>query len=339
MRPTVVLPALLLALAPMSACGGDPVVTSIDTPTSTRTPAAEPGPWLVHRVDLGDGHTLALPSTSTTAPEPSLSPLPLVLFSPGFSASPGDYAATVDHLASHGFAVVAADHGFSIGSSLFCGTQRDGFERVQQALQQARRRARTPGDVLEGLIGEGPLATVGHSYGGKLALWLAAEHGLAVDAVVALDPVDGGDERRPGWCGDDDDGFPALAPALSAGTLTTTMPPTVILLAGLSGDCAPAEGNGQVLFDALPSGAPATLLRLPRATHTDFIDDVEDGDCGACGLCPASQESGAEVLRLVRAVTVSFLRHRLLRDGRDAGWRFDAAVIGDDVTVEVVERR
>jgi pimeloyl-ACP methyl ester carboxylesterase len=331
----VFLVAVAVVATGLAACGDALEVTDIDTPTSTHTPAADTGPWLVHRVDLGDGHTLALPSTSTTAPEPSLSPLPLVLFSPGFSASPGDYAVTVDHLASHGFAVVAADHGFSIGSSLFCGTQRDGFERVQQAVQQARRRGRTPGDPLFGLVGEGPLATVGHSYGGKLALWLAAERNLAVDAVVALDPVDGGNERRPVWCGDDAEGFPALAPALA----TSMVPPTLIVLAGLSGDCAPAEGNGQVLFDALPEGTRATLLRLPRATHTDFIDDVEDGDCAGCGLCPPSQESGADVLRLVRGTTVSFLRHRLLRDGRDAAWRFDPAVIGDAVDVEVVERR
>jgi len=332
--------AVLAAAVGLAACGDDPIVTSIEPPTSTTTPAAEPGPWLVHRVDLGDGHTLALPSTSVSAPEPSLAPLPLVLFSPGFSASPGDYAVTVDHLASHGFAVVAADHGFSIGSSLFCGTQRDGFERVQQAVQLARRRGRTPGDPLFGVVDDGPLATVGHSYGGKLALWLAAERDLAVDAVVALDPVDGGDERRPGWCGDDDDGFPALAPALAASTLTTTpLPETLILLAGLSGDCAPADGNGQVLFDALPAGTRATLLRLPRATHTDFIDDVEDGDCAACGLCPPSQETGAEVLRLVRGATVSFLRHRLLRDDGAARWPFDVEVVGDDVAVERVERR
>jgi predicted dienelactone hydrolase len=318
------------------ACGDDPVVTSIDLPTTPMTPAAERGPWLVHHVDLGDGHTLAVPSTSTTAPEPSLSPLPLVVFSPGFSAAPDDYANTVDHLASHGFAVVAADHGFSIGSSLFCGTQRDGFERVQRAVQQARRRARTPGDPVHGLLTDGgPLATVGHSYGGKLALWLAAERDLAVDAVVALDPVDGGGERRPGWCGDAAEGFPALAPALSK----APMPPTLILLAGLSGDCAPAEGNGQVLFDALPAGTRATLLRLPRAAHTDFIDDVEDGDCGACGLCPPSQEEGAEVLRLMRGATVSFLRHRLLRDEGAARWPFDSDVVGDAVEREFFEPR
>ena len=86
-----------------------------------------------------------------------------------------------------------------------------------------------------------------------------------------------------------------------------------------------------------------------RATHTDFIDDgedgedgedcedCEDGDCAACGLCPASQEVGADVLRLVRGVTVSFLRHRFLGAGRDAHWLLDQAVMGDDVPVVVAK--
>jgi pimeloyl-ACP methyl ester carboxylesterase len=319
----------------LGACGEAFVTTSIEPPADTWMPAAGPGPWLVHRVELGDGHTIAVPSTSTFAPESALAPLPLVVFSPGFSASPADYRETVDHLASHGFAVVAADHGFSIPTSILCATQRDGLERVSAAVKEARRRARVPGDGLFALLDDsGPLATVGHSYGGKLSLWLAADGDVRVDAVVALDPVDGGDERRPGWCGDDDDGFPAVAGLLPA----ASMPPTLILVAGLSGDCAPAAGNGEVLFAALRSDTDAKLLRLPRASHTDFVDDVFDGECAACGLCPPSEESGAAVLTLVRGATVSFLRHRLLGDGRDARWPFDVDVVGDEVARELVAR-
>ena len=342
MVPASSLPLVAVTVSVVSAFGvasltgcGDDDAASIETPASTHTPAAEVGPWLVHRVELDDGHFVLVPSTSTSTTEPALGPLPVVLFTPGFSARPGDYEDTLRHVASHGFAVVAADHGFSIGSSLVCGTQRDGFVRARLALDEARRRGRVPDDELSGLIGEGRLATMGHSYGGKLALWLASETDRAVDAAIALDPVDGGDDRRPGYCGDDDDGFPTLATMLPG----TTMPATLIVMAGLSGDCAPAEGNGDVLFAALPPGTRATLLRLPRATHTDFIDDVADGDCAACGLCPPSLESGAAVLRLVRGAAVSFLRARLLRDERDAGFVVDDTVMGDDVRREVRERR
>ena len=302
--------------------------------------AAEPGPWRVHVSDLGDGHRLYAPSTLTAEGDSSLFPLPLVLFSPGFAVSPGDYQHTVEHLASHGFAVVAADHGFGFASALGCMTQRDGLERALAAANQVRLLARTPGHELFGVVDDRQgLATVGHSYGGKLSLWLAQEHDVRVDAVVALDPVDGGDDRRPGYCDAASavDGFPSLAERLPG----TPMPPVLVLTAGLSGDCAPANGNGAVLAAAIDDDADDPVdvieLTLPRATHTDFIDDVEDGDCAACGLCPASQEVGADVLRLVRGVTVSFLRHRFLGDGRDAHWLLDPAVMGDDVQVVVAK--
>ena len=302
--------------------------------------AAEPGPWRVSVYDVGDGHRLYAPSTLTAERDASMFPLPLVLFSPGFSASPGDYQGTIEHLASHGFAVVAADHGFSFVSALACMTQRDGLQRALAAATQVRLLARTPGHDLFGVVSDRQgMATVGHSYGGKLSLWLAQEHDVRVDAVVALDPVDGGDDRRPGYCDDASavDGFPSLAERLPG----TAMPPALVLTAGLSGACAPADGNGAVLAAAIDDDPDDPVdvieLALPRATHTDFIDDVEDGDCAACDLCPASEEVGADVLRLVRGVTVSFLRHRFLGDGRDAHWLLDPAVMGDDVQVVVAK--
>jgi pimeloyl-ACP methyl ester carboxylesterase len=301
-------------------------------------PASGPGPWRVNTHDLGDGHHLYLPSTLVSQPEPSLFPLPFVVFSPGFSASPGDYTQTVEHIASHGFAVVAADHGFSILSALGCMTQRDGLQRVTAAANLVRLRARTPGDDLFGVVSDRQgLATVGHSYGGKVSLWLAREHDVRVDAVVALDPVDGGADNRPGYCSDAtvDDGFPRLSERLPG----NTMPSVLVFTAGLSGDCAPREGNGAVLAAAIEDDV--IQLTLPRATHTDFLDDVADGDCAACGVCPASEERGADVLRLVRGATVSFLRHRFLGDDRDARWLLDNDVMGDDVqqAVDVVRPR
>jgi hypothetical protein len=80
------------------------------------------------------------------------------------------------------------------------------------------------------------------------------------------------------------------------------------------------------------------LLRLPAATHTDFVDAAGRDDCTACGLCPASGEDGASVLRLVRGATVSFLRHRLLRDERAADWRVHGGVLDGSVGVEVLRK-
>ena len=323
--------AVVAACAASTACG-PPAATA--TLPVTPMPSTEKGPFAVHRRAVGDGHTLYVPSTTAAAPDPSLFPLPLVLFTPGFSATPDDYDDTLRHLASHGFAVVAARHGFDFVSATLCTTQRDGYERARAALNEVRLASRRPAERsdLLGLVDErAPVGTVGHSYGGKLALWLAAD-GNGVGAVVALDPVDGGDDRRPGWCAPAPDGFPRLAARLPH----ATVPPTLIVTAGRSGDCAPADGNGDVLFAAIADDA--IELRLPDATHTDFVDAAADDDCSVCGLCPASGENGALVLRLVRGATVSFLRHRLLGDPDQARWLSAGDVVDGNVGVTVLRR-
>jgi predicted dienelactone hydrolase len=301
---------------------------------SVLVPSTEAGPWVVHRRALDGGHELYLPSTTTAGPDRSLFPLPLVVFIPGFSAGPGDYDETLQRLASHGFLVVGARHGFDFVSATFCATQRSGFLRARAALDEVRRLARLPRarSDLHGVVDErAPVGAVGHSFGGKVALWLASE-GNGVGAVVALDPVDGGDDRRPAWCGAADDDFPRIAARLDDDDL----PPALLVVAGLSGACAPADGNGDVLFAALRSDA--VLLRLPRATHTDFVDAADDENCGVCGLCPRGDEDGGDVLRLTRSAAVSFLRHRLLGDEREADWNTRGDVVDGSVDVETLRK-
>lgn len=43
--------------------------------------------------------------------------------------------------------------------------------------------------IARGIAGSSPLVALGHSAGGHLALWLAAQREVAIDAVVALAPV------------------------------------------------------------------------------------------------------------------------------------------------------
>jgi pimeloyl-ACP methyl ester carboxylesterase len=328
---------VLVALAVIAVAGAPAATTACAPPPATAVApdapvgSTSPGPWVVHRRAIGDGHELYVPSTTTAAPDRALFPLPLVVFTPGFSAVPNDYEATLLHLASHGFVVVGARHGFDFLSASACTTQRDGFERARAALNEVRLASRRPVERsdLHGLLDErAPVGAVGHSYGGKLALWLAVDDN-GVGAVVALDPVDGGDERRPGWCADDPAGFPRIVPQLG----DEDLPPTLVFTAGLAGECAPADGNGDVVFASLANDA--VHLRLPRAAHTDFVDAAADEDCSVCGLCPDSEEDGAAVLRLVRGATVSFLRHRLLGDASEARWRTAGDIIDGSVDVDV----
>ncbi|MBM4283336.1 MAG: hypothetical protein FJ137_22200 [Deltaproteobacteria bacterium] len=334
--PRAVAIALLAVVFAGAAASCAPTPSTVAPPSADAapTPSTEAGPFAVHHRTLADDHELYVPSTTTTAPDRALFPLPLLVFTPGFSASPTDYEDTLRHLASHGFVVVGARHGFDFVSATFCATQRDGYARARAALHEVRRLSRLPagrGD-LHGLVDErAPAGAVGHSYGGKLALWLATEEN-GVGAVVALDPVDGGDDRRPGWCPPAPDGFPQVTARLNDDDL----PPALVLMAGRAGECAPASGNGDVLYAALASDA--VLLRLPQAAHTDFVDAAGSDDCGACGLCPASGEDGAQVLRLVRGATTSFLRARLLGDDREALWVGAGDVLDGSVDVEVREK-
>lgn len=274
-----------------------------------------PGPYLVVEHELPESNgRVYLPSSSSRELDPALFPLPLVVFVPGFSAQEADTRVTLRHLASHGFAVLGARHGFDFLSASLCTTQREGFEAVRRGIDTLELLARRPGHVLEGVVDPlRPFATMGHSYGGKVALWLAAE-GEHVGAVVALDPVDGGDDRRPGYCSDDPNGFTKVASLLPQ----VSMPPVLIIDAGRSGSCAPADGNGAVLFNVLQRDV--VRLHVPEADHTDFVDDAEDGDCSVCGLCPQGDEDATKVLRLVRAGSVAFLRHRLLGDASLGSW-------------------
>ena len=43
--------------------------------------------------------------------------------------------------------------------------------------------------IARGVAGAAPLVSLGHSAGGHLALWVAAQREVAIDAVVALAPV------------------------------------------------------------------------------------------------------------------------------------------------------
>jgi predicted dienelactone hydrolase len=333
----VTVPGLLAALAwlPMTACvPAPPAVVSAAEADETFAASTKTGPWAVHQKTLRDGHELYLPSTTTQTTDRTLYPLPLVVFTPGFSASPTDYEESLLHLASHGFAVLGVRHGFDFVSATFCTTQADGYEKARDALNEVRRLSRTPRaeNDLYGLVDErAAVGAVGHSYGGKLALWLASD-GNGVGAVIALDPVDGGDDRRPGYCAAASEEFARIAPQLD----DPDLPPTLMIVAGLSGDCAPQDGNGEVLFAALANDG--LLLRLPAASHTDFVDAAGGEDCALCGLCPPSEEDGAAVLRLVRGATVSFLRHRLQNDSRERRWLVAGDVVDGSVDVTVVRK-
>jgi pimeloyl-ACP methyl ester carboxylesterase len=297
-----------LLLVALAACAPEPV-ERVPIPDDDIVSPFARGPWLVHeRALAGGAGTLYVPSVTTEDVFP-LRGRPLVVFTAGFSASEDQYASTLRWMAAHGLLVLGANHGFSIPSALTCLTQQSGFDAVTEVLADVRALSHVGGE-LPGLIDlDAGIATMGHSYGGKLALWRAALDD-EVRAVVALDPVDGGDERRAGWCDSSDEGYPPLASLYDGRPLS----PTLMLSAGQAGECAPEEGNAFAISAQL--GSPALHLALPRAGHQDFLDAAADDGCVACWLCPASGEDAADVQRLTQAWSVAFVKTVLLGDER-----------------------
>ena len=116
----------------------------------------------------------------------SRGPYPLVMLSPGFSIGRTGYAWLAEHLASHGFAVIALEHHEQIDPELseFWRAAVTRPQEVQAVLSYVDEQAGA-GGTLEGLMDTDTVAVVGHSYGGYTAL-VAAGARLDTDGFEAL---------------------------------------------------------------------------------------------------------------------------------------------------------
>jgi pimeloyl-ACP methyl ester carboxylesterase len=108
-------------------------------------------------------------------------PYALVLFMPGFGACYNAYDVYLEHLASHGFLAVGMNF---FGSPITTDGEHD--DKAQQAVQ-AIAYVRSLDPVIRSL----PIYTAGHSLGGKIAFYAAAQF-PEIAGVMALDPVNAG---------------------------------------------------------------------------------------------------------------------------------------------------
>lgn len=128
---------------------------------------------VVYRVGLLSGPGRAL---LDAPPDASDGPYPLIVFSHGLSALNYLYAQYVEHLASHGFVVIAANHPGSTFFDVIRG-DREGIlisfaRRPLEVLQQIdfAETLTASGGALEGMIDAGRTGVTGHSFGGYTAL-------------------------------------------------------------------------------------------------------------------------------------------------------------------------
>lgn len=197
-------------------------------------------------------------------------PHPLIIFS-HFSGG-GRRSATylTTHLASHGYAVAAADHSEVVAPELGPNPDEDRDDRARRidaiiasrvpdvrVLIAALTGPRQPEGLEDIELQPDLIGVTGHSFGGWTAL-ASPEQEPRVRAVVALAP---GGSSQP---------LPGVLP-LSLAFGWKRAVPTLIL----TGDCdvpVPLEGV-QEIFARTPE--PKRMLVLRRADHQHFADDVE----------------------------------------------------------------
>ena len=117
-------------------------------------------------------------------------PYPFVVLSPGFGIGVGSYGWLGEHLASHGFVVVAPDHDEQLNPGQLW---RSSVTRPHDVLEvfDLLDEHTAPGGPFEGLIDTDTVAVIGHSSGGYTALAAAGARLHTGELERACDQVRG----------------------------------------------------------------------------------------------------------------------------------------------------
>lgn len=341
--------ALALALA-VAGCGdGD----GDDGPAAVERDPAVRGPWqvgvttlevadaawpartltvevwypAVHADDAERDSQFGIPLSSVreAAADRRGAPFPLVAFSHGNGGLRFQSVYLTEHLASHGYVVVAPDHP---GNNFQDDDARRRVEVLQarphdvrRAIDAALARAATAGEPLHGMIDGDRIAMAGHSYGAHTTLVLAgarldptalraacaAESGAllcdAVDDTLTEQVVDGFAEPRL-------TAALALTPAGRVGfgaTGLSSVGVPVLVQGGSLDTLATPDGEVTPIFEALP--AARGLAMITGAGHFSFTDicalyDLLGGESGPLAYL-ATEGCGPNTLPVARAQAAS----------------------------------
>ena len=226
-------------------------------------------------------------------PETS-SALPLIVFTPGFQVASSSYTPMLERLANEGYNVVRADPP---------GTPFD-VNHIEMATDiRAVIDWLLSADFASSIDGS-KIATMGHSLGGKIALFNAARDSRVV-ATFAIDPVDGDPSPIP-----DPMARPTLAPDVIS-EITGAVGLVGELTNGESSNpfapaCAPLANNFQTIFEALVNASWVVEWELIGADHMDFVNECPQGLFSPCSLCAEGTMNPDQVRELTTQFASDF---------------------------------
>lgn len=265
------------------------------------------GALMVARREVTAG-TNGLPVNALVVAPQQAGGYPVVVFQHGFLLSVLYYTELFEHIASHGFVVVAPQMYAADGNPI-------GKPSTTEEAEDAAAVRLWAVEHVDAAIGYEPrvesLGLIGHSRGGKVIWRQLKATPAAADAVVGVDPVDGtggplgGDTR-------------VISGAFTYGA------PTLVIGAGLGSQplnafapaCAPTNDNHVQFYAAAP--APAWHATVTDYGHLDMLNDSTAG-CGfTCSSCK-SGETRAPMRTTTGGLIVAFLRASLQGDASAYG--------------------
>ena len=277
-------------------------------PSLAHASTSEPGPFAVAQrnvtVSRTNGSTFAAqvryPATATTGGspfDPAAAPAPAFTFGHGFLTPVDRYDSTLDHLASHGYIVIAT----TSGGELFPNHANYAAD-MRHCLTYLETQAATKGSWLAGAVDAGAFGVGGHSMGGGASMLAAA-----ADARIRCSVTYAGAETNPS----------AAAAALSVQW------PAAFLVGSDDAIVAPATTEDQ--YDGCD--APRRFQTIAGGSHCGFLDSP-------IIACDSGSITREEQLAKTRELTLAFLDAHLRRDA-DAfarTWGEVAPVAGTTVT-------
>jgi predicted dienelactone hydrolase len=311
---------------------------TIDYTFTFKNPEFGVSPAVVH------GHALA-----GEPADPDGGPYPVVIFSHGFSANAVWYSHLPEHLASHGFVVVAPEH-----------VEIEWLQNAASVIQRPRdvtvaidyaEDSNAPGGALAGLLDLTQVAVVGHSFGGYTALAAAgarlemnnldtrcadvpeedpktflclplAGHAAEVAELAGLHAVPEGN-----WPSFGDPRVTAIVPIAGdaymfddVGLAEVSVP--MMAIGGTADTGTPLDWGAQLAYDEV-SSTHKSLVAFEGAEHMLAANACEDLPWSAGfpygdGLCVDPAWDKHEALALIRHFCTAFLLATLKGDGRAA---------------------